>query len=503
MIPLAVTLAAASLVATPGPLGAPQGIDVLVAGGSCTVRPTRVEVGEVGIAVRNLTPRPATFVLANERLAVGGRHSRARRLAFAKAGRRSWNCRVGGRSRRGSLDVVLPAEAPLATPRIGVRNAGNREEFFDRATGARFIPRGNTYTRLGLLRTPNGGQIYHSTFQVAHYDALRADRALKRMADLGYNVVKTHVVTQCIDGCLVGFNSGELSTVYLANLADFIRRANKYGLLFVPMTDGTPRIGAYGVALGREEGRTAVGDNAEYLTPGGIEANELFWRDLIIGLARAGAPLDAIFAYQIREELSFRADLLPLNRSAGTFIAPNGSAYDLGSAADRARLLDDAVVYWGDRVRAAIRAVAPNANVTVGFFEPHEPNRTRVGDPRLVAFNGALRRSTLDFVNIHPYPGIYTLSLPRYMENFGISGQERKPVVMGEFGTDRASNPTVEQATTALVAWQIESCLYGIDGWLLWTWDTAEQTHLWAATSAGGRIASALSPRFRPDPCSS
>jgi hypothetical protein len=46
------------------------------------------------------------------------------------------------------------------------------------------------------------------------------------------------------------------------------------------------------------------------------------------------------------------------------------------------------------------------------------------------------------------------------------------------------------------------SCRYGIDGWLLWTWDTEEhQAELWHGSSAGGLIAEALSPRARPDPC--
>jgi diguanylate cyclase (GGDEF)-like protein len=56
-------------------------------------------------------------------------------------------------------------------------------------------------------------------------------------------------------------------------------------------------------------------------------------------------------------------------------------------------------------------------------------------------------------------------------------------------------------AASALAAWQAASCRYGIDGWLVWTWDTDEQPELWNAQSGGGAIASALAPRLHPNPC--
>jgi F5/8 type C domain len=48
---------------------------------------------------------------------------------------------------------------------------------------------------------------------------------------------------------------------------------------------------------------------------------------------------------------------------------------------------------------------------------------------------------------------------------------------------------------------QSESCPYGIDGWLLWTWDTEEQTELWNGLSGDRTIDRALAPATRPDPC--
>src|SRR4029453_12577156 len=49
-----------------------------------------------------------------------------------------------------------------------------------------------------------------------------------------------------------------------------------------------------------------------------------------------------------------------------------------------------------------------------------------------------------------------------------------------------------------------DSCAYGVDGWILWTWDTGPQPDgvtLWNALDDGGRLEHALAPNDRPDAC--
>jgi len=57
-------------------------------------------------------------------------------------------------------------------------------------------------------------------------------------------------------------------------------------------------------------------------------------------------------------------------------------------------------------------------------------------------------------------------------------------------------------AAEDLAKWQAASCEFGFNGWLLWTWDTHEQTELWNGMSENGEINAALAPENRPDPCS-
>jgi hypothetical protein len=214
-----------------------------------------------------------------------------------------------------------------------------------------------------------------------------------------------------------------------------------------------------------------------------------------------GAPLDALLAYELRNELYFTDRYPPFSLRGGSVPMANGTAYDMSSPDDRRRALEDNLVHWIDRMRAAIVAVDPTALVTVGFFQPQGPNVSRVGDDRLIETREAILRSTADFIDLHGYPG-GELNLRQIVENYGLPPVTAKPILLGEFGAEHGPFPTADDAVRALVGWQVESCTHGFDGWLVWTWDTLEQPEFWNALDADGAIERALAPTTRPDPCS-
>jgi hypothetical protein len=72
---------------------------------------------------------------------------------------------------------------------------------------------------------------------------------------------------------------------------------------------------------------------------------------------------------------------------------------------------------------------------------------------------------------------------------------------MGEFGAARSTYASVAATARALHDWQVVSCELGFDGWLLWTWDTDEQTEFFNGLSDQGQINQVLAPVNRPDPC--
>lgn len=472
-------------------------VTVTITRTSCAVSPRAVAAGAVAFRIVNRSGLRAALTVGRRRASVGAGRTASLTVSL-RAGRVAYACTLGARRVGGG---TLTVTAPIAVHRIGVRQVGGAGEFYDRVTGARFVPRGHEYVRMGPQQNADGGAFtYFTTFNVGRYDAGRSEAALARMAADGYNVVTVGINAVCANECAADPRGGRLRATYFANLADFLRRAKAHGIQVMLGTqfilDGT----AYADLINAEP-RDQVDDvNLIPLTEGGIRAYSELWVDVVRELRRQGAPLDAIFAYETWDELSFAAYARPFTLASGTFRAPNGRTYDLASAGDRRRLMDDGLVYWIDRVRAAIRRVDPTALVTLSVFEPQEPNPTRFDDLRILSTQGLITRSTADFVDIHPYPGS-TLTLPQYMQNFGAPGPVPKPLVIGEYGANRSVFPTRAQAVTALLDWQRQSCAFGIDGWLLWTWDTEELPEFWTAISGSGEIEQALAPRTRPDPC--
>jgi hypothetical protein len=385
--------------------------------------------------------------------------------------------------------------APSASPhRLGVRLVNGAGEFYDRMTNSMFVPRGNNYVRLGSQTTTSGdSQIYHSLFDPGRYDTTRVAADFKRMHADGYNVVRVFLSQNTI-----GSPSGGLSVDYLKNMADLLTQAKANNLYVIFTLDWLPG-GRYGDILNRECCDRFNFMNIHFLSRAGLEANRAFFQDLVQGLISLGAPMDAIMAYELRNELYFDTDQPPLSLSKGMILAANGRTYDMSKPEDKKKIVDENLVYWIDNVRTGILQADPTALVAVGFFQAQQPNPTRIGDPRLVSTYPAIWQSQADFIDLHPYPGA-ELNLKQYVENFGMKGVKTKPIIMGEFGASAKSFPSLDAAAKALMTWQVESCQYGFDGWLLWTWDLNDG-EFYQAVQDNGVIERVLAPVNRPDPC--
>ena len=396
--------------------------------------------------------------------------------------------------------LIGAAAAPAAVPqhRIGVRVVGGDGEFFDRRNGATFVPRGSTYLRRGWRDVGGGHLISHqATFDVGAYDAAAAEAALEAMRAEGYNAVKVFLDAACVRTCLGDATTMLLSFDYVTNVLDFLRRAKANGLEVVLAIDEPP----WGTAWNAQIGAPFDGFNAWYLTRAGVDGFSGFWRTFVATLAALRAPLEMVWAYELGGETWFQSDREPLSRRSGTVTTANGLTYDLGDATQRDEMLAAGLAHFTERVRAAIRSVDGTALVTMGVIAPTSPHTWRVGDTRIALPLAALERTPLDFVDLHVYPG-WDLPLPLLAENVGLR-QSRKPIVVGELGAYHFAFPTVDAAAAGLATWQAASCAYGVDGWLLWTWDTPTpiEPRMWSAAAENGRLAQALGPRARPDPC--
>jgi hypothetical protein len=398
----------------------------------------------------------------------------------------------------GSANVtVLPPHA------IGVRSTASYAEFFDRATGQSFVPRGNAYVRLGYLRDNFGRtQTDHTTFIVGMYDSARSDAALSAMQSNGYNVTRVFMNGCCVGG--IGDPQGGINGAYVANVIDFLRLAKKHNIKVMLTHDWLPGYGGYGDLFGPCWPQYEM-NNLNFLSSCGIAANVKYYDDFVRALVAQRAPLDTVFSFELRSEYTYDAAYAPLTLTAGSITTANGKTYDLGDNASRQTMMDDGLIYFVDQVASAVRIVDPTALVSIGFFAPQEPNPYRSGDERLIKSWPAVAGSTADFVGIHPYPILGGLTLAQYIQNFGFVGyQQKQPVIMEEFGAFQ-TDYSEQNAAVLTHDWQVQSCVYGIKGWLFWTWDTPGTDQPWPPTwpafGGTGVINDALAPVNRPDAC--
>jgi hypothetical protein len=391
--------------------------------------------------------------------------------------------------------AVLSAEGfSAARPkhRIAVRTVGGAAELYDRTTGRRFVPRGVSYHRFGT----EGGAVVDTLFSRWQRRAVAAD--LSSIARLGYNTVRTSL-DLCRDEC-IGSPAGGLRARYLDHVSEFIRLAKARRLQVILNSNDLPKQGGFVPKV--EATCCSLFDgyiNAQYLSPVGYRTYRDYWTTVVRALLKRKTPLDAILSYTIRAEMFFFTDKPPLSLQSGARVtAANGRTYTLPG--DRDRLIAEGTRFWLGGIRTAIRRLDPTALVSAGVFAPNDPYPWRAPEDTRGVFVEPIFASSVDFVLVHPYPGV--LPFDQLAADLRLSaGAQSKPVVMGEFGGFRYAYDSPAAAALALMDWQVASCGFGIDGWIHWHYKGQDDPEVWTGTDGGGVINRVLSPAERPDPC--
>jgi hypothetical protein len=235
-----------------------------------------------------------------------------------------------------------------------------------------------------------------------------------------------------------------------------------------------------------------------------------FCHDFIGMLDAINARTDVIFGYELSNELFFDNDRPPFSLTSGLVTAANFKTYDMSLPGKKDQMIAEAMPYWINSIRGTIHFHDPTALVTVGFPSPHTPSPGDVDQRLAVSAAPAIWDSMADFIDLHTYrlpadPNDPLELMKQEMEEFGMIGMLAKPIILGEFGAEHLLG-SFAKAALHLAAFQVESCQFGFDGWLLWTWDLtpAEDPNnkYYTALDGQGAIDVTLAPVTRPDPCS-
>jgi hypothetical protein len=390
------------------------------------------------------------------------------------------------------IEEEITSAQPQAEHRIGVRQVDGVGEFYDIQTGETFIPRGANYAFV-----PAGGSYTNLLLRVNTYDPQRTRDDFSRLAGLGYNTVRVFL-DQCSrgPGCIANTDSAGLNPAYLDNIADMTLAAREAGIYILFTSNDLPDDGGYSDEANFGSGGDFAGyRNSFYLRPQAVSATRRYWRDILTGLVERDAAFDAVLGWQLLNEQWMFIDQPPLSLTSGSVETTTGT-YDMGDPEQKKQMVSDGLVYYIAQMKEEILIHDPTALVTMGFFAPIAASEWHVETASL------LERSELDFFDFHTYSGFH--GLREYVESFGMLGYDAKPIILGEYGAFRHIYAELDSAARVTANWVAESCEYGFDGWLYWTYypsaaDAGDRT--WGLTDEDDYMLELFAPVNQPDPC--
>jgi hypothetical protein len=391
--------------------------------------------------------------------------------------------------------VVSATSTPQkqAEHRIGIRQVNGVGEFHDRQTDEKFIPRGVNY-----VFVPQGNSYTNLTLKVGVYDPQRTRADFETLANLGYNTVRVFL-DQCSrgSGCIGDDDNIGLNPEYLDNIADMTSAGRETGIYILFTSNDLPDQGGYAEEANIGSGATFAGyRNSYYLRPHAITATRRYWRDLLTGLVEREAAFDAVLGWQLLNEQWLFRHQPPLSLTGGLVETTTGS-YDLSDSDQKTQMVSDGIVYYIGQMKEEILMHDPTALVTMGFFVPE------IAAPDwYVETASLLQKSELDFFDFHAYPG--GASLQEHAEHFGMPGYDAKPILLGEYGAFRHTYARIDSAARALTQWVADSCQYGFDGWLYWTYYPADASvgdRTWGLVDEENYLLDLFAPVNQPDPC--
>jgi hypothetical protein len=289
------------------------------------------------------------------------------------------------------------------------------------------------------------------------------------------------------------------------NLVDFLLRAAVRGIYTVVTLNRWPENDYFKSIFDQGQLPGIEGSNAFYLTPGGVAAHAELSRRVVQAVAdRNSNALTWVLAWELDNEIQLVTNLLPFSQTSGTVTTGDGKTYDLSDSAQRLACMDSNFNHWVNESAAAIRAVDPQALVSVSVFTNMAVQRSGPGptpctlpcDVRAPPRPVALRQgTTLSYVDVHAYPvGNYSFAadLASSEVNTPEFFRTRQPWLMGEFGAFTDLFSTAQVAANVMLWHRQQATLAGATGALFWAWDTTDQPGLWGATEGNYAIYSKL-----------
>ncbi|MBQ7589468.1 MAG: hypothetical protein IJU47_02115 [Verrucomicrobia bacterium] len=342
------------------------------------------------------------------------------------------------------------------------------------------------------------------------YDPYHVESVLRTIKKYDYNLVRVFIKTGGRDRRMKGM-SGPADTKglyapYMENVVDFLRKCSKYGIYVMPcFTENEMMDNDYFRKLSGGASGQGVLFSAE-----AIRAKQLYIR-LFLEYIRAKDPalLDTLFAVTMQNEFAFYCNVPPFSQTNGVYTFLDGRKYDMTDDTERRALANAAIRNYYTAMKQAVSEVLPELPVGEGTFALGAVGKTYenskgirrvpgVDDSRYPMTALELLRTDIDFLDFHVYrwghPGDGAEVFRYFTENMGLRTEEAdrlrksKPVIMGEFGTFKENEATLDAGIRFAKELKKAALDFGFKGTCFWTIDTFEQERIWNLMYENGRM---------------
>ncbi len=355
---------------------------------------------------------------------------------------------------------------------------------------------------------------------IKFYDPLRTETLMRILKSNGYNLVRVFIKTggrnsetTKIQGMSGSADTKGLYGPYMVNFIDFLTRAQKYGIYVMPcFTENEMIDNDYFKKMAKGATKQGI-----LFSEDGIKAKQHYIK-LFLQYIKAKDPLliNTLFALTMQNEFAFHSDEAPFDQKSGTYTFIDGSKYDMTDDDERRALANAAIQNYYSKMRETVETNAPGLLVGEGTFSMGAVGKTYDNSKgiRTIEGNKDLRfpmnaveylNTDIDFLDFHVYrwgaKGTGEEVFYHFAENMKLLTPEakelmkRKPIIMGEFGSFKEDEATIDEAVIFVKDLQKTALDFGFKGSAYWTIDTFEQTRLWNLMSKNGKMLKAFSER--------
>ena len=290
-------------------------------------------------------------------------------------------------------------------PRIGIKSENGKSVLYNTETGESFQALGFTHTNSGLYEEL--GFDSHALLTPEYYDPDAMEEVLSHLETFGYNTIRVFMSRDNgVDGAPEGAagkstNTTGISSAYMENVIDFLRRAGNHGIYTVLAVNQTPKTTYYNSIYANTPATPDFGaENGNWGSAKMLNVRSAYASN-IVQYIKSNDPdlLSNILCLLICGTAHSRAvaDEQPFTYTSGYVTNLNGSVYDMSSDAARQNLFNDSMVYWADTIGDSIKSVDANAlvGVSIGAYEGD------IGQSPGLYWTNGIRQQT-DWWNKHP-----------------------------------------------------------------------------------------------------